>query len=127
MNNWKKTVSAFLTSCWAVTCSKSRMETTEHYVKYVQSKQYRHQSGAIEIVLMSLLLTLNGVNLNKFEWVLDRKTPIVTSLNVVFFLWLNNWNSFCLSLYQSFWTMVNKKFTFSGVFVWTKNHFSPEF
>ena len=62
------------------------METTEHYVKYVQSKQYRHQSGAIEVVLMSLLLTLNGVNLNKFEWVLDRKTPIVTSLNVVIFL-----------------------------------------
>ena len=62
------------------------METTEHYVKYVKSKQYRHQSGVIEVVLMSLLLTLNGVNLNKFEWVLDRKTPIVTSLNVVIFL-----------------------------------------
>ena len=43
----------------AFTCSNLTIETLEQGVKYVQSQKKRHQSDAIDIVLVSLLLTLD--------------------------------------------------------------------
>ena len=41
------------------TSSKSTIETLEKGVTYVQSYQWRYKKDAIEVVLVSLLLTLN--------------------------------------------------------------------
>ena len=41
------------------TCSKSTIETLEKGVKYVQKNTKKYQNDAIDVVLMSLLLTLN--------------------------------------------------------------------
>ena len=35
-------------------------ETPEQDVKYVQNKQQKHQNDVIDVVLLSLLLTLNS-------------------------------------------------------------------
>ena len=43
----------------AFTCSNSTIETPEQCVKSVQSYQLKHQSDVIDVVLVSLLLTLN--------------------------------------------------------------------
>ena len=43
----------------ATTCSRSTMDTLEHCVKSIQSQQYKHQSDVAEVLLVSLLLTLN--------------------------------------------------------------------
>ena len=43
----------------AFTCSKSTMKTQETFVKPIQSWQKRHQNHAIDVRLLSLLLTLN--------------------------------------------------------------------
>ena len=49
---------ADLSDCPAFTCSNI-IETLEEGVKYVQSEQLRHQSGANDVVLVSLFLTMN--------------------------------------------------------------------
>ena len=43
----------------AFTCSKSTIETLEKGLKYVQSCQCRYKKDAIDVVLVSSLLTLN--------------------------------------------------------------------
>ena len=43
----------------ATTCSRSTMDTLEQCVKSIQSQQYKHQSDVAEVLLVSLLLTLN--------------------------------------------------------------------
>ena len=43
----------------AITCSKLTLETLEQDVKYVQSKQSRPQNDGNDVVLVSLMLTLN--------------------------------------------------------------------
>ena len=42
-----------------VTCSNSTKEAADKRVKYIQSEQKGHQNDVIDIVLVSLLLTLN--------------------------------------------------------------------
>ena len=41
------------------TCSKLTIEALKQGVKYVQNEQKRHQNKANNVVLLSLLLTLN--------------------------------------------------------------------
>ena len=41
------------------TCSNSAIETLEKGVRYVQSKQQKHQNGATVVVLVFLFLTFN--------------------------------------------------------------------
>ena len=43
----------------AFTCSKSTKETQEQYEKCVRSKQRRHHNDVSDVVLVSLLLTLD--------------------------------------------------------------------
>ena len=50
----------------AFTCSKLTIETLEQGVKYIQSKQQRYQNDANDVVLVSLLLTLNSVTIVKY-------------------------------------------------------------
>ena len=42
-----------------VTCSNSTKEAADKGVKYIQSEQLGHQDDVIDIVLVSLLLTLS--------------------------------------------------------------------
>ena len=50
----------------AFTYSKSTMERPEQRVKYVQSLQQRHQDDVSDVVLVSLLLTLNRFHTWRF-------------------------------------------------------------